>query len=207
MPFSEVWNPATPADSDQLASGDDAIRQHARALDERLASAFAGWPDTDPLLPKAGTLTTALLADANVTEPKLADDSVSRRTIVDAAIDTPHIEDAKVTQAKLEAAVRGRLWQREVGTFTWAGDGIGAGAIVSKDVALPVGVTVSPTTVAMYRAFALSGTLDMAKIVFHTSVEADGGGWKLVVHGFNPTAASITMPNRTENVDILVPQT
>lgn len=64
-PYADVWNTATPADGDQLSAGDDRIREAKRALDERLATVLAGWPNTDPLtvLPDAITkLTTGTLA-------------------------------------------------------------------------------------------------------------------------------------------------
>lgn len=49
MVYVETWNNATPADSDLVSAGDDRIRELKRTLDERMATVFVGWPNTDPL--------------------------------------------------------------------------------------------------------------------------------------------------------------
>lgn len=49
MAYVNPLDPATPADSDPAAGGDDAIRQLKAALIERLKTVFPNFPDGDPL--------------------------------------------------------------------------------------------------------------------------------------------------------------
>jgi len=49
MAYVDPFDVATPADTDMAEQGDNRLRELKRALDERLKTAFSGWPDQQPL--------------------------------------------------------------------------------------------------------------------------------------------------------------
>lgn len=60
MAFSHTIDPAAPSGGSQVSLGDDAIRELAAAVLERLTSAFQD-PDADPMLVKNGAVHAAQL--------------------------------------------------------------------------------------------------------------------------------------------------
>lgn len=137
MAFNDVIDDTTPADDEERHLGDDRIRELKRALNERLASFLANWPDVDPLVLKATAVPndfivaamigaaqvgTAELADLNVTTGKLADGAVTSVKIADLTIQSGDLADDAVLTAKIidEAVTE---------------DKIGTGAVTSLKIA------------------------------------------------------------------------
>jgi len=112
----EVLDETKPAGGDERRFGDDVIRQHIRAIRQRLSSVFVDI-DVDPMVAKPGIIpgtaiadlgvATGKLADAGVTQAKLAKPSVGNPELINLAVDTGKLADGSVTQPKLGALAVG----------------------------------------------------------------------------------------------------
>jgi len=107
VPYTEPLDPNAPADSDDVADGDDSIRQTKRAFIERLLTVFQDL-DVNPLEFIDAFIKTANIADGAITGPKI-DPAMKIRSIitevvlVTATLTFPHgtyVHDYTVTGAE-----------------------------------------------------------------------------------------------------------
>lgn len=67
MSYSDPFDVTTPSGGQNLALGDDRLRELKRALSQRLSTFFSNWPDGDPLTPKNSA--SAILVGVNSARP------------------------------------------------------------------------------------------------------------------------------------------
>jgi hypothetical protein len=130
MPWDDPIDPDTPGDNDPLSHGDDRIRELKRALNERLSTVIAGWPDADPL-----KLKFAALDDLGDTVVSL------KRGLLEDRPNPPDSDFYWATDTKRFFIDEGGTWQL-----------VAAGAISGGGSSVPVGFdnlkTKSASTVA-----------------------------------------------------------
>lgn len=71
MAYADPLDQTVPVENDFVSQGDDYIREVKRALRQRINSFFQD-VDADPLVPKDGIITTAMIADEAITGAKVA---------------------------------------------------------------------------------------------------------------------------------------
>jgi len=99
----EALDQTKPLGTDERRFGDDVIRQHIRAIRQRLSSVFVDI-DVDPMVAKPGIIPGTAIADLGVATGKLADGGVTQVKLAKPSVGTAELIDANVTNAKLGPA-------------------------------------------------------------------------------------------------------
>lgn len=140
MAYADPLDQTAPAGSDDRRFGDDTIRQHIRAIRQRLSSIFVDI-DADPMVLKDATVGTTQLIDAAVSLAKLADAIVSTAKLQDGSVTQAKLANLAVGTAQLidQAATQAKLGLLSVGTAQLI-DGAVAAAKLAAGAVLPGGI-------------------------------------------------------------------